>query len=109
MALESEPSRPRFKDIEQVPSYDDAHRTGLAAPFAEPPANEERGMSSLPLPAGDELRRGRFQAGLELHEVASHLSLRVTFRVDLDGALPGALAGIQAAMEPAPKSVRYGR
>src|SRR3546814_13508075 len=98
MALNSERSRPRFKDIEPMPSYDDAHRTGLAAPFPEPPANEERGMSSLPLPVGEELRRARVQAGLEISDVAAHLRIRSNFLAALGEGRPDALPGITYAI-----------
>lgn len=98
MALKSERSRIRFKDIESVSSYDAVHRTGLSAAFPEPPANEERGMSSLPQPVGEELRRARLQAGLEVSDVAAHLRIRSNFLSALEEGRPDALPGITYAI-----------
>lgn len=98
MALKSERSRIRFKDIESVPSFDPVRRAGLSASFPEPAANEERGMSSKPLPIGEELRRAREEAGLELADVAAHLRIRSNFLSALEEGRPDALPGITYAI-----------
>lgn len=98
MALKSERSRIRFKEIESVPSYDAVHRTGLSASFPEPPANEERGMSSQTLSVGEELRRARTQASLDLADVAAHLRIRSNFLSALEEGRPDALPGITYAI-----------
>lgn len=98
MALKSERSRIRFKDIESVPAYDPVHRAGPGEPSAEPPANEERRMNSLPLPVGEELRQTREEAGLDLVDVAAHLRIRSNFLAALEEGRPDALPGITYAI-----------
>lgn len=55
-------------------------------------------MSSLPLPVGEELRRARQQAGLELSDVAAHLRIRSNFLSALEEGRPDALPGITYAI-----------
>lgn len=98
MALNSERSRIRFKDIEQVSSYDAVPRSGMPASFPEPPANEERGMSPQPQTVGEELRRTRMQAGFDLSDVAAQLRIRSNFLSALEEGRPDALPGITYAI-----------
>jgi len=98
MGLKSERSRIRFKDIESVQPFEAVRRTGLSASAPEPAANEERGMSSQPLPVGEELRRAREDAGLDLADVAAHLRIRSNFLSALEEGRPDALPGITYAI-----------
>ena len=96
--MKTERSRIRFKDIESVEPYETVRQTGRSTPFSEPPANEERGMSSQPLPVGEELRRAREDAGLDLADVAAHLRIRSNFLSALEEGRPDALPGITYAI-----------
>lgn len=98
MALKSERSRIRFKEIESVQPFESVRRTGLSASAPEPAANEERGMSPQPLPVGEELRRAREDAGLDLADVAAHLRIRSNFLSALEEGRPDALPGITYAI-----------
>jgi cytoskeleton protein RodZ len=98
MALKSDRSRLRLKDIESVQPFETVRRAGLSATTPEPPANEERGMSSQPLPVGEELRRAREDAGLDLADVAAHLRIRSNFLSALEEGRPDALPGITYAI-----------
>lgn len=98
MGLKSERSRLRFKDIESVPAFGAGRRTGSHATALEPPANEERGMGSQPIPVGDELRRAREAAGLEISDVAAHLRIRSNFLTALEEGRPDALPGVTYAI-----------
>lgn len=55
-------------------------------------------MSSQPLLVGDELRRAREEAGLELADVAAHLRIRSNFLSALEEGRPDALPGITYAI-----------
>lgn len=98
MALKTERSRIRFKDIESVEPYEPAIQTGRSTLFAEPPANEERRMGSQSLSVGEELRRARVEAGLDLADVAAHLRIRSNFLSALEEGHPDALPGITYAI-----------
>ncbi|MEQ8815646.1 MAG: DUF4115 domain-containing protein [Thalassobaculum sp.] len=55
-------------------------------------------MSSQPLSVGDELRRAREDAGLDLADVAAHLRIRSNFLSALEEGRPDALPGITYAI-----------
>src|SRR3546814_17739072 len=55
-------------------------------------------MSSLPLPVGEELRRARVQAGLEISDVAAHLRIRSNFLAALEEGRPDAVPGLTYAI-----------
>ena len=98
MALKTERTRIRFKDIESVQPFEPVRQPGKSTLLPEPPANEERGMSSHPLSVGDELRRAREEAGLDLADVAAHLRIRSNFLSALEEGHPDALPGITYAI-----------
>ena len=98
MGLKSERSRLRFKDIESVPAFGAGHRSVPRATALEPPANEERGMGSQPIQVGDELRRAREAAGLDISDVAAHLRIRSNFLAALEEGRPDALPGMTYAI-----------
>jgi cytoskeleton protein RodZ len=55
-------------------------------------------MGSQPIPVGDELRRAREAAGLEISDVAAHLRIRSNFLAALEEGRPDALPGVTYAI-----------
>lgn len=55
-------------------------------------------MGSQPIPVGEELRRAREAAGLEISDVAAHLRIRSNFLSALEEGRPDALPGVTYAI-----------